>query len=112
MIPSTERPAWKKRITIFLISQNLSLFGSSVVGFAALWHITLETGSGFFMTLSILCTQVPHVLISLFAGVWADRYNRKRLIMLSDGFIALATLGLAIMFLLGLRLTEPPRLTI
>ena len=97
---------WKKKITVFLISQNLSLFGSSVVGFAILWHITLETASGVWIMLWTICSLVPQVLISLFAGVWADRYNRKHLIMLADGFIALATLALAISFLLGFRRIE------
>jgi DHA3 family macrolide efflux protein-like MFS transporter len=103
---SIELSSWKKRITIFLISQNLSLFGSSVVGFAILWHITLETASGFWMMLWTICALLPQVLISLFAGVWADRYNRKHLIMLADGFIALATLALAVSFLLGFRRME------
>jgi len=68
-----------------------------------MWHITLETSSGVWMMLAVLCNQVPHVLISLFGGVWADRHNRKHLIMLADGFIALATLGLAVAYLLGFR---------
>ena len=32
-----------KKIALFLISQNVSLFGSSVVEFAIIWYITLET---------------------------------------------------------------------
>jgi DHA3 family macrolide efflux protein-like MFS transporter len=48
----------------------------------------------------------PQVLISLFGGVWADRHNRKHLIMLTDGFIALVNLTLAISFLLGFRRME------
>jgi len=103
---NTEPSGWKNRITVFLISQNLSLFGSSVVGFAILWHITLETSSGFYMMAATICSLVPQVLISLFGGVWADRHNRKYLIMLSDGFTALATLALAILFLLGFRRIE------
>jgi len=94
---------WKARITVFLISQNLSLFGSSVVGYAVLWHIALETSSGVWMMLATICITVPQVLISPFGGVWADRHNRKHMIMLADGFIALATLALAISFLLGFR---------
>ena len=97
---------WKKRICFFLVSQNLSLFGSSVAGFAILWHITLETSSGFWMMLATICTLLPHVLISLFGGVWADRYHRKHLIMLADGFTAVASLALAISFLLGFRRME------
>ena len=72
-----------------------------MVGFAILWHITLETSSGVWMMLWTICTLLPQVAVSLFAGVWADRYNRKYLIMLADGFIAIATLALAISFLLG-----------
>ena len=53
--------------------------------------------------LSTFCSLLPQVLISLWAGVWADRYNRKKLIMLADGIIALATLGLAVAFLAGYK---------
>ena len=97
---------WKKQIVLLLTSQNISLFGSSVVGFAVIWQITLETSSGFWMMLATVCNLAPQVLFSLIAGAWADRYNRKHLIMLSDGFIALVTLGLAISFLLGFRKIE------
>ena len=95
-----------KRIILFLISQNISLFGSSVVAFAIIWYITLETSSGLWLMLSTICSMVPQVVVSLWGGVWADRYNRKYLIMLADTFIALATLGLAIAFWLGLRRME------
>lgn len=92
---------WKKKCILFLVSQNISLFGSSIVGYAITWYITLKTSSGMWMTASILCSLLPQLFISLFAGVWADRYNRKVLIMASDGFIAASTLGLAVMFMLG-----------
>ena len=103
---TTESAAWKKQVGWFLLSQNISLFGSSVVGFALIWHITLTTSSGVWIMLSTICSILPQVLVSLIGGVWADRYNRKYLIMLSDGFIATATLGLAIAFLLGFQRLE------
>lgn len=99
-------PSWKKKIVLFLLSQNLSLFGSSVVSFAIIWHITLQTSSGKWIMLFTICSLLPQVLISLWAGVWADRYNRKHLIMLADGFIALATLGLAVAFWAGYERIE------
>lgn len=95
-----------KKIILFLLSQNISLFGSSVVGFAIIWHITLETSSGMWLMLATVCAMLPQVFISLWGGVWADRHNRKHLIMLADGFIALATLGLAISFWAGFRRIE------
>jgi DHA3 family macrolide efflux protein-like MFS transporter len=71
------------------------------VSFAILWHITLSTSSGAWMMLFTVCALLPQVFVSLFGGVWADRHNRKYLIMLADGFIALATLALAVSFHLG-----------
>jgi DHA3 family macrolide efflux protein-like MFS transporter len=53
------------------------------------------------MTISILCGFIPTFLVSPFAGVWADRFDRRRLIVLSDALIAVATLGMAIFFHLG-----------
>ena len=92
---------WKKNIIIFLSSQTISLFGSSLVQYAIMWHITLTTQSGMMMTLFILCGFIPTFILSPFAGVWADRYNRKVLIILADALIAIATLVMAIVFLMG-----------
>ncbi|MEQ8200458.1 MAG: MFS transporter [Syntrophomonadaceae bacterium] len=93
--------SWKKHIILFLLSQTISLFGSSLVQYAILWYITLQTKSGVMMTISIICGFLPTLFLSPFAGVWADRYNRKVLIMVSDAMIAAATLTVAIIFLSG-----------
>jgi MFS transporter, DHA3 family, macrolide efflux protein len=94
-------PTWKRDITIFLSSQTLSLFGSMLVQYAIMWHITLSTKSGIAMTLSIACGFLPTFLLSPFGGVFADRYDRKRLIMLSDGMIAVVSAVLAAIYGLG-----------
>jgi DHA3 family macrolide efflux protein-like MFS transporter len=92
---------WKKNIVLFLTGQTISLFGTALVQYAIMWHITLTTQSGVMMTISIVCGFLPTFFLSPFAGVWADRYNRKMLILVSDSMIALSTLVLAIFFLLG-----------
>ena len=51
--------------------------------------------------IAILCGFLPTLLLSPFAGVWADRYDRKKLIILADGAIALATLILAVLYMTG-----------
>jgi len=86
---------------VFIASQAVSLFGSSLVQYAILWYITLETNSGLMMALSIIFGFLPTFFLSPFAGVWADRFDRKKLIMLSDLGIALATLVLFTVFRLG-----------
>lgn len=92
---------WKRRITLFLATQTISLFGTALVQYAITWHITLTTQSGSMMTIAIVCGFLPTFFLSPFAGVWADRYNRKRLIMISDSSIALTTLIMALLFLSG-----------
>ena len=98
---------WKKSITRFLTAQTISLFGSSLVQYAIVWYITLTTSSGKMLTISTLCGFLPQILISLFAGVWIDRYDRKLMIMLSDSVIAVSTLLLAIAFLSGHKRRAP-----
>lgn len=92
---------WKRNAMLFLGSQTISLFGSSLVQYAIMWHVMLDSKSGMAMTLYIICGFLPTFFLSPFAGVWADRYNRKTLIMVSDSLIALSTLVLAILFLTG-----------
>lgn len=94
---------WNKSIVRFLFAQTLSLLGSSIVQYAIVWYITLTTSSGVMLTISTLCGFLPQIGISFFAGVWIDRYDRKKMIMLSDTCIAAATLLLAIAFFGGFK---------
>lgn len=94
---------WQRDIGMFLGSQTISFFGSSIVQYAILWYLTLTTQSGIIMMLSVVFGFLPTFFISPFAGVWADRYNRKRLIVLSDGVTAFSTLVLIVLFLAGQR---------
>jgi len=92
---------WKRKVILFLTGQTISLLGSALVQYAITWHITLATQSGVMMTISIICGFLPTFFISPFAGVWADRFPRKTVIILADSFVALSTLVLAILFFMG-----------
>lgn len=94
---------WKSQIATFMISQTVSLLGSMLVMYSILWHITLSTQSGTMMTIYVLCTFIPAILIMPFAGVWADRLNRKKLMILADLGIASVTFIIAILFFLDLQ---------
>lgn len=89
----------------FITAQTISLLGSSIVQYAIVWHITLSTSSGMMLTISTICGFAPQILISLFGGAMLDRYDRKKIIMLADAMIALSTLILAGIFLLGHKST-------
>lgn len=94
---------WKKKTAIFLASQGLSLFGSMLVQYAMIWYITLTTQSGVVLTIATVASFLPQIVLSVFAGVWADRYPRKLLIIGADLLTAASTLVLAIIFMAGYR---------
>jgi DHA3 family macrolide efflux protein-like MFS transporter len=98
---SESMPGWKKKVTVFLVGQTVTTFGSLLVQYALLWHLTLTTKSGVVLALAAVFGFLPQAVVSIFAGVWADRVNRKVMIILSDSTIALATLGLAFFMLSG-----------
>jgi len=92
---------WKLNIALFLSGQCVSLFGSMVVHYAVLWHITLTARSGVAMMLFTISVTIPMFLVSPIAGVWADRYSKKMLICIADAAIAAVTLFMAVLFSLG-----------
>ena len=100
-LASANMPGWKKRVAIFMTGQTISMFGSFLVQYAILWHLTLTTKSGLVLALAVIFGFVPQAIVSIFAGVWADRVNRRLMIIVSDSAIALSTLGLALLMLSG-----------
>ena len=82
---------WKSRIVLFLISQCVTLFGSTLVQMAIVWYVTLNTSSGVWVAAFSICSYLPQFLMSFIGGVWADRYSRKRLIIGADISIAAVT---------------------
>ena len=98
---SESMPGWKKKVAVFLVGQTITTFGSLLVQYALLWHLTLTTKSGVVLALAAVFGFLPQAVVSIFAGVWADRVNRKVMIILSDSTIALATLVLAFLMLSG-----------
>src|SRR5450631_693298 len=96
-----ERPGWWRETTVFLTSQTISLFGSILVQCAIMWHLTLTTKSGSVMALAVVFGFLPQAVVSFFGGVWADRLNRKMLIIGADAMIATATLAMALLMLAG-----------
>jgi MFS transporter, DHA3 family, macrolide efflux protein len=94
---------WKKDLTLFLGGQIVSLFGSMLVQYAISWYVTMKTQSGSLMTISIVCGILPTFFVSPFGGVLADRFDRRRIIVIADASIAVVTLALALSFSLGYR---------
>lgn len=98
-----ERPGWRRDVALFLSGQLVSLFGSMLVQYAVMWYLTLTTKDGVVLALSTVFGFLPQAIVSIFGGVWADRHNRKYLIIGADAAIAAATLVLAVLMFAGAR---------
>lgn len=94
-------PGWLRKVVLFLGGQTVSLFGSMLVQYAVFWYLTITYQSGVIMMLAALFGFLPQAVVSIFGGVWADRHNRKYLIMGADASIALTTLALALIMMSG-----------
>ena len=80
------------------IGQVFSSVGTVAARFAIIWWIASLTGSATALATVAIMDQLPHVLLGPFAGALVDRWNRKRVLIASDGLIALASLLLAVLF--------------
>jgi MFS transporter, DHA3 family, macrolide efflux protein len=89
---------WKRRFIPFWVSQMVSIFGSELVQFSLVWWLTRETGSATVLATASMFALIPKIVMMPFAGAIVDRVNRKMVIIIADGIIALATLGLGVLF--------------
>ena len=89
--------------TFFTIwsGQLVSLIGSQLTGFAMGVWVYEQTRSVLLLALVQVAQQAPYVLLSPIAGVFADRWNRRTAMIVSD-FGA----GLAVLAAGGLYLTH------
>ncbi|TFG13716.1 MFS transporter [Candidatus Thorarchaeota archaeon] len=104
--PELETDAQQKSLRSFAVmwgGQAVSLFGSRLVRFAVIWWITLATGSATVLATASIMFLLPQIIVGPFAGSYVDRWNRKRVMMVSDTLIA-ATIGiLALLFYLNIQ---------
>jgi DHA3 family macrolide efflux protein-like MFS transporter len=82
--------------------QAFSLVGSQLVQFALVWWLTKTTGSATVLAFATMMALFPQIVLGPIAGALVDRWNRRRVLIVADGGIALATLLLAALYALGL----------
>jgi len=85
---------------VIFSGQAFSLFGSRLVQFALVWYLTSQTGSAQVLATASIAAIIPQVVLAPFAGAFVDRWNRKRVMMVSDSLIAATVLVLAGLFVI------------
>ena len=92
---------WKVPFFTIWSGQALSLLGSQLVQFALIWYLTVQTGSATVLATASLVGLIPHVVLGPIVGTLVDRWNRRLIMILADSAIALATVGLVVLFAMG-----------
>jgi len=92
---------WLRRFIPVWVAQAFSLLGSGLVQFALVWWLAKETDSASVLALATTAAILPEIVLSPFAGALVDRWNRKRIMIYADLFVALATAVLALIFFAG-----------
>ncbi len=90
--------SWMRRFIPIWSAQIFSLLGSGIVQFAFVWWMTQKTGSAVILTTATLVAMLPEVFLSPFAGALVDRWNRRWVMVISDGAIAMVTVVLVVLF--------------
>lgn len=88
---------WKSKFFLIWTGQAFSLLGSSLVDFALIWWLTIETGSENILAFSSLLALLPRMILGPFAGALIDRVNRKKVMLVADSAIAVVTIILIAM---------------
>lgn len=92
--------SWKKTFAIIWSGQLFSTLTSSVVGYAVVFWLSLQTGSAEVLAYAMIATLLPQLVLGLFTGVFVDRWSRKVTMILADSFIAACTAIMCVMFYL------------
>lgn len=86
-----------KKYIIFWLSQSVSQLGSAMTGFALILWAYTKNNSALTVSLMSFCNYVPYIIVSLFAGSFVDRHNKKKIMLVSDSIAAICSI--AVLFL-------------
>src|SRR5215475_9277616 len=95
---------------LYFIGQVVSVSGSWMQRVAQSWLVLHLTGSGVALGVVSALQFLPILLIGAWAGLVADRIDRRRLLVLTQSLMGLLALVLGLVTLTGLvRLWTTPR---
>ncbi len=79
-------------------TQSMSQLGSTMTGFALTLWLYEKTGSAFSTAMLTICTYLPYVLMSIFAGAITDRFDKKKTMLACDTFAATCTVLVLVLY--------------
>ena len=90
---------WNRNFIMVVLGQIISLFGNAILRFALPLYLLNQTGSAALFGIVSACAFIPMIVLSPVGGIFADRVNKRNIMVVLDFTTAL--LVLAIILLLG-----------
>ncbi len=88
-----------RNFRLFFFGQSVSLIGTWMQQVAMGWLVYQKTGSGFLLGVVGFCSQIPSFFLAPIAGVFADRWNLHRTIIVTQTLAMLQAFVLAALVL-------------
>jgi len=82
-----------KNIILYTLGHSVSALGSIIYSFAIGLYVLNTTGSGMKFAITLLVSFLPSMLMTPFAGVFADRFDKKKIVVSMDTLNGLLFIG-------------------
>lgn len=100
-MPDLLRALRIRNFRVFFIGQSFSLVGTWMQQIAAAWLVYRLSGSPLMLGVAAFAGQIPILLLAPFGGLVADRFERRRALIVSQSFACLQALALAALVFSG-----------
>jgi MFS family permease len=90
-----------RNFRLFFCGQSVSLIGTWMTRLATSWLVYRLTGSSLLLGAVSFAGQIPTFFLSPLAGVWIDRWDRRRVLLVTQLLAAVQSLALAALALSG-----------
>ena len=100
--PALLRALRHRNYRLFFGGQSLSLAGTWITRIATSWLVYRLTGSALVLGIVGFCGQIPTLFLAPVAGVFVDRWDRRRVLLVTQILSLLQSLALGVLTLLGI----------
>jgi MFS family permease len=97
----TFRAFRNRNYSLFFCGQSISQIGTWMQRTGVSWVVYTMTHSAFMLGLTVFATQFPSFLFSLLGGIAADRYNRYKVLLITQIASMIQAVLLAILILIN-----------
>lgn len=88
---------WNRNFLMVVIGQIISLFGNAILRFALPLYLLNETDSAALFGIVSACAFIPMIVLSPIGGIFADRVNKRNIMVVLDFATALIIIGVALL---------------